>query len=408
MIIHVVQPGETIDSIARKYGKHVEDIILENELVNPYNLVVGQTITIVYPEELYTVQDGDTLESIANNNNISLMQLLRNNPYLLERELIPGENLVIQYTDEKISTITTFGYVFPFVIIDELRKSLPFLTYLTIYSYNFNMDGTINDIDDLNIIQIAKEYDTAPIMTISSFGLGMDIVHNILRNEVVQSNFLNNILNIVREKGYYGVNIDFFYITPSDRQLFVNFLSKISSQLKQEGKFLFVSLNISELEAESGFLSLGYYFKAIGEIADNILIISHSFYGSTRCIPFYFISYQKIKNIFNRVISQIPNYKIIIEIPVIGYIFTLPYVEGESTSNAISNKNAIILASQVGAVIYYDELNQVSSFTFSNDVEVHVAFNDERVALSYLELINDNGLQGIAVWTVMSYPPRLA
>ena len=62
MVIHVVQPGETIFSIAEYYKIPVNRLILENGIINPDNLAVGQTIVIVQPEILYTVQAGDTLE----------------------------------------------------------------------------------------------------------------------------------------------------------------------------------------------------------------------------------------------------------------------------------------------------------------------------------------------------------
>ena len=65
MIIHVVQSGETINSISDYYKIPVDRLILENGITNPGNLAVGQTIVIVQPETLYVVQTGDTLESIA-------------------------------------------------------------------------------------------------------------------------------------------------------------------------------------------------------------------------------------------------------------------------------------------------------------------------------------------------------
>jgi len=65
MIIHVVQPGETIYTIANNYNVSITRLIVENGLTNPEHLVVGQTIVIAYPEEVYIVQEGDTLESIA-------------------------------------------------------------------------------------------------------------------------------------------------------------------------------------------------------------------------------------------------------------------------------------------------------------------------------------------------------
>jgi len=60
MVIHVVQPGETIISIAEYYNIPVDRLILENGIANPDNLAIGQTIVIVQPDVLYTVQLGDT------------------------------------------------------------------------------------------------------------------------------------------------------------------------------------------------------------------------------------------------------------------------------------------------------------------------------------------------------------
>ncbi|HCD42715.1 MAG TPA: peptidoglycan-binding protein, partial [Lachnoclostridium sp.] len=71
MIIHVVQPGETIYSISEYYKIPVNRLILENGITNPDNLAIGQTIVIVQPETLYTVQAGDSLESIAEQHGVS-------------------------------------------------------------------------------------------------------------------------------------------------------------------------------------------------------------------------------------------------------------------------------------------------------------------------------------------------
>jgi spore germination protein len=86
MIIHVVLPGETMESIANQYGVAVERLILDNDIPNPNNLIVGQSILIAYPTITYTVQEGDTLKGIADAYDISVMQILRNNPFLSERE----------------------------------------------------------------------------------------------------------------------------------------------------------------------------------------------------------------------------------------------------------------------------------------------------------------------------------
>jgi spore germination protein len=127
MIIHVVKQGETISSIAEYYGVSVERLALENGVPITVDFTVGETLVILKPEIVYEVQEGDTLTSIASGFNISIMELLRNNPYLSERENIyPGEHLVIKYYDVKIDTLSTNGYVYPFVSINVLKKPYRF------------------------------------------------------------------------------------------------------------------------------------------------------------------------------------------------------------------------------------------------------------------------------------------
>lgn len=278
MIIHVVQPGETIDSIANYYGVSVARLIQENELRTPNNLVVGETLVILYPEVTYTVVEGDTLESIAASHGISLMELLRNNIYLSDREYIyPGEVLVIRYTDQKIRSISTNGYAYPFIDRNILRKTLPFLTYLTIFSYKFTAEGNLVNIEDEEVIQIARAYGVAPIMLLSTMtekGIqDISIAENVLNNNEAQTNLINNILITMESKDYYGLNIDFQYIHPNDRQSFVNFVSRVTKELNKRGYYVYITIAPSTFEVETGIVYRGIDYKSLGEIADRKSVV---------------------------------------------------------------------------------------------------------------------------------------
>ena len=80
MDIHVVQPGDTMYRLAQQYGIPMERLLQDNQLENPSQLVVGQTIVVQYPELTHTVRMGDSLYSIAQMHNTTVAQLLRNNP----------------------------------------------------------------------------------------------------------------------------------------------------------------------------------------------------------------------------------------------------------------------------------------------------------------------------------------
>ncbi|MDF2845724.1 MAG: hypothetical protein K0R00_4150 [Herbinix sp.] len=136
MIIHVVQSGETIESIAALYGVSVELIFMVNGIAASGKLVPGQAIVIAFPETTYIVQNGDTLQDIADKNGVTILDLLRNNPLLADRQYIyAGETLIISY-GKKIRKVTTNGYASAYINRDTLRKTLPYLTYLSVLGYN--------------------------------------------------------------------------------------------------------------------------------------------------------------------------------------------------------------------------------------------------------------------------------
>lgn len=167
MDIYVVQPNDTIEDIAKKFGVSVAKLVRDNEIEKPNQLVPGQTIVITYPEQTYTVQSGDTLQSISENFGVSILQLLRNNPFLSNRKVRPGETITIRYNTT--GKLTTNGFTYPYMNIETLKKTLPSLTYLTVYNYQITRKGElIPYFDDSDIIQAAKDYGTIPLMMLTA------------------------------------------------------------------------------------------------------------------------------------------------------------------------------------------------------------------------------------------------
>jgi spore germination protein len=219
MEIYVVQPNDTINAIADKYNIPVKKIILDNELTYPYTLVPGQTIVISYPKQTYITKEGDTLESIAKATNVSQMQLLRNNPFLSDTPVLPGEMLTISYDTNR--KIITSGYVYPYISKNTLIKTLPNLTYLTIYNYRATIEGKlIAFYDDMQVIQLAKEYGTIPLLMATTLSLqgeaDLEAAYGILLDDELQDIHVRQMLTIIKNKGYLGVNVVFYYINPDN------------------------------------------------------------------------------------------------------------------------------------------------------------------------------------------------
>lgn len=412
MTIHIVKPGETIQSIAEMYGITTEQLIHDNALENLSNLVVGQALVIVKPDMIYTIKEGDTLMSIAKQFNISLIQLLANNPFISDREfLYPGDTLVIQYTKKGI--LTTHGNTVPTIDKITLRKTLPYLTYISVLNYTASSDGTIiTHYDDTEIIQISKAYGVAPLMLLTTFTMqgsaNIEVDFDILLSDEFQELQINSILEILKSKGYYGLNLSLQYISSSSIDLYEKYLTNVANRLNEQGYPVFVTINpnLKEINNEVNFEKIDY--SLINDLAQNIIFTSYEWaYNANPPGPI--TSVYRTKTFLDYILNYIPPDKVIIGIATLGYDWEIPYVEGISNVNVISFNNVKNLAYNLGKVIQIDEDSKTPFFTYRrNEAENHVVwFINSFTINAILDLVSEYNLNGISVWNITIYNPQL-
>ena len=95
MQIHVVGQNQTLTTIAQTYGTTVNDLIKANEVPNPNNLVIGQTLVIPIVGSFYWVQPGDNLWAIANRFQTNYQELATVNGISPNQPLMIGQRLYI-------------------------------------------------------------------------------------------------------------------------------------------------------------------------------------------------------------------------------------------------------------------------------------------------------------------------
>jgi len=98
--LHMVRWGETLYSIARRYGTTAEAIMRANGLRNPNRIYVGQRLivsTAVSPaiSTTYRVQPGDNLYSIAYRHGITVEAIVRANRIYNPHHIYVGQRLTI-------------------------------------------------------------------------------------------------------------------------------------------------------------------------------------------------------------------------------------------------------------------------------------------------------------------------
>ena len=415
MIIHVVQQGDTLQKIATYYGTSVQILVQDNGLINPDSLVIGQCIIIAIPETTYIVQEGDTLENIAYSHNVTLMQLFQNNPFLSDREYIfPGDRIVISYN--KTGKLSTHGNAVPYINRETYRKTLPYLTYISVVNYTATDTGDIvSYYDDEEFIQIAKDYSVMPLLFLTTLTLqgesNISTAYELLLREDSQERLLNNLLIILREKGFFGINISIEYIREGNLPYIERAYSSMAAKLKEEGFQVFVTINpnISVIDDELVFQRVDY--TNLGIIADSITLMNYEWARNLNP-PSPISSINQIELYLEYLGSAIVPYMLSIGLATIGYDWELPFIAGISSVHALTHASAVALARNEGAVIQFDEISQTPYFVYSNSnnpfpVDHIVWFIDARSIDALLRLVVEHDLKGTGIWNITVYNTQL-
>jgi spore germination protein len=411
MEIHVVQQGETLQSIAENYGIAEAMLIRDNGLENTYNLVIGQALVIAIPETVYTVKQGDSLVSIAESFNVSTMELLMNNPFLSDREYIyPGETIIISYNRK--GSITIHGNTSPNIDRSVLRKTLPYLTYLSIVNYTATSEGEIiSYYDDSQIVEITKSYGVIPLLLLTTLTVtgkaNITIEYDLLLNVYFQTNYIKNLLKILKERGYKGVNISFQYINVTNIYYYNSFFTLITELLNSEGYLVFVTVDpsLSNLGENVSFERVDY--TILDRLSQNIIFMNYQWATNVNP-PAPISSIQNLDVFLNYVNAFITPDKIIIGVPTIGYDWELPFLPGLSSVNVLSYDGAINLASTYGAIIEFDDVSQTPFYRYNRDNIQHIVwFIDVRSINALLDLVIKYKLQGSGIWNITIYNPQL-
>lgn len=407
MIIHTVQPGDTVWSLARRYNVSPSRIISDNAVSNPQNLPVGQSQVILLPQEVYTVRPGDTLETVAARSGVPEIELLQNNPSLVfSSYLRAGQTLVLRFQEPKRRELSLNGYAYPYIQRDVLRRALPYLTYLTIFGYGFTESGKLIPIDDQPLINLAYQFRAVPILLLSSLtedgNFSGQRASLLFRSTELQDKVFDQLVETMREKGYRGLDIDFEYVNPEDAGDFQNFLRRAAERMHENGFFVHVDLAPKTAANQAGLLYEAHDYAAIGALADTVLLMTYE-WGYTYGPPMAVAPLNQVRRVVEYGASAIPAEKIMMGLPNYGYDWILPFQRGITRATAIGNQYAVEIAQRRGVPITFDETAYSPTFSYwgSQRLRHVVWFEDVRSIQGKFDLMDEFSLRGGGYWNVM-------
>ena len=413
MTIHVVQAGETLFSVAARYALAPVLLAGMNGIAVDAQLVVGQTLVVREPRVVHTVVPGDTVYSVARRYGTDTLTLYRNNVSLGgQPDLREGDRLVISFVDDaRIGAMGVNAYAYPYIDAALLDTALPFLSYLTPFTYGISQSGGLLPLNDEALLSAAARYQVAPLMHLSTLtemgNFSNERSSLLLGSPDLQERLIQDIIDTMRQKGFYGLDVDFEFVFPQERVLYADFIRKLRERLNPLGYPVIVALAPKTRGDQPGLLYEAHDYALLGEAANAVLLMTYE-WGYTYGPPMAVAPIPQVRAVLNYAVSVIERSKIFLGVPLYGYDWPLPYVQGETRADSISPQYAVELALRYRAEIQYDEQAQSPYFYYTaRSGQQHVVwFEDARSMDAKLRLVSEYGLQGVGYWNLMRAMPQ--
>ena len=362
-MIHVVAANETVDSIAALYGISPYDLAFDNQIAAPYPLVLGQALWVQVNEQ----------EGLSNR---------------MEKSF--------------------FGYAYPFTTEESLNGSLPYLAELYHFSYGYSEEGELTPLNDERLFEAANRFGVPSILVLTPLtpegNFSNQLVNTLVENPSVQQRLIDDLIRVMAEKGFSGVDVDFEYILPEDIENYVAFVRNLRTQLAPYGYQVTVALPPKIADDQPGLLYEGIDYAGIGEVADAVFLMTYE-WGYTYGPPMAVAPIPSVRRVLDYAVTRIPRNKIYMGLPNYGYDWPLPYERGVTKAETIGYTIAIERALRYGASVQYDETAQSPFIEYvdENGISHIIWFEDVRSMLAKFNLIKEYDFLGGGYWNLTRF-----
>ena len=182
-----------------------------------------------------------------------------------------------------------------------------------------------------------------------------------------------------------------------------------AAALRRVGYSFSVALAPKISQEQSGLLYTAHDYGAVGSIADKVIIMTYE-WGYTYGEPMAVAPIDKVRQVLDYAVMEMPPEKILMGMANYGYSWTLPYKKG-TAARPLSLSEIPQTAYSQYADIRFDDTAQSPFFRYYDSAGTeHIAwFEDTRSIEAKLKLVSEYGLGGVSYWNINTlYRPNWA
>ena len=321
-----------------------------------------QFIKVNYSKNLFKVEKQDNIEVVENN---------------------PMLSLTWDYFNRK----TTSANINNIKYISGLNVVSP--TWFDIV----DLDGNIKDKGNIDYVNKYNEMgsDVWPLIT-NDFN--PDLTHDILSNSTKREKLINDILKLYISYGVQGINIDFENVHLKTKDYLTQFVRELYPVFNEAN--MKVSIDVTGISTSTNW-SMCYDRTRLGEVVDYMMLMAYDQHWASSPVAGSVAEYYWVENTIAKVLSQVPNEKLILGIPFYTRLWITK--DGKLTSQALSMSTANTFIDENNIELIWDETaQQYYGELEKNNSLYRIWVEDENSIAKKISLVHKYNLAGIASW----------
>ena len=245
--------------------------------------------------------------------------------------------------------------------------------------------------------EIIKASDVPVVAVISNFS-GDDFngtpLHRILNEPAKKERLINEIIAVIQQNQFAGVNIDFEELMENSDEPLVTFMKELYERMHPLN--LLVTQDVSPFNSD-------YNLKELAKYNDYVFLMAYDQYNSGS-VPGPICAQNWIEAATGEALKQIEPRKLVLAIAGYGY----DWPKGDKGAD-VTYAEALSIASESGAKVVFDTdtYNLNYNYIDENNIGHTVYFTDAATNFNAMRFATESGLGGVALWRLGSADSRI-
>lgn len=280
--------------------------------------------------------------------------------------------------------------------LNSFAQNTDVITTIAPFFYRVDKNGKINGQTKPQLIQTAKSTGVKILAVVtnidSSSNFNKQMVSSLLRNKTARSTAIREILNLLKENGYSGVNIDFEGVPPADRPYLTAFFRELAATLRANNLLVTAALPAKTAAEEWSAWSGAYDYQAIAPYLDLAVLMTYDqHYAGGPAGPV--ASQTWVDSVLSYSLRYFPPQKLVMGIAAYGYVWN------DRSGRALNFAGIQSLINKHKVVPKWHEKHKTPYFTYTEGgVQHEVWYENRRSTAAKMELVEKYNLRGIAIW----------